>query len=133
MGLSSVGSSGGRQPVAEIFTNSLYVQNSSNIKTGRATAYTGNFDESGSTLICNTSGTYHVNAYGSFRYGQLHLQVNGKTEITVDGFLNPGGEFSDAEGDIILNAGDTVSFVHQYLNEHDTRIASGNAIIYRKG
>lgn len=124
--LRTAGGGSAKQPVADIFKVGIL------IGAAQANAYTGAFSVDGNTLICKSPGTYRIYAYGSFRYAYLYIKVNDETRITVDGWGNPNGEISTAEGEVSLAAGDKVTFVSS-LSSAAASFAAGNAVIYAKG
>lgn len=130
--LRTAGGAGAKQPVAELFSLGLNIISDRYYSGAQANAYTRAFSVDGNTLICKSPGTYRIYAYGSFRYAYLYLKVNGETRITVNGWSNPSGQISTAEGEVSLAAGDKVTFVASLASGTNT-FAAGNAVIYAKG
>lgn len=133
MGLMSVDNGAGskKQPVANIFLNSLYVSPDANpTNRGMASSYSDCFSVNNAALICTKAGAYHIVADASFRYGYFYVKVNNETKITVNGYTVPSGTIKTAEGDITLAAGDIVSVSTNYVNA-DVRYAVGNAHIFK--
>lgn len=133
MGLMSVDNGAGskKQPVANIFLNKTYVMNDRTYSASAVSSYSDCFSVDGSALTCKKAGIYHVVGEASFRYGNFYIQVNSETKITVNGMKVMDGGIKTAEGDITLAVGDVVSASTSFLNQSDTRIAVGNAHIFK--
>ena len=126
------GATTSNMPEGMLFRASVFCSPNHNIANS-SLAFQDCFSVDGTSLVCEKEGMYSVSMWLSARIRILYLQVNGTTEISLNGMSSGIGNVTTIEDSISLSVGDklTLSDNLTAVSPPDARWACGYALIYK--